>query len=70
MEGDVCVETVLGSTILFRKKEAFSDGVSSLTRSWYTIIQDYISNDIKIQVLIASNKDNDLTDEQKYYKCI
>jgi asparagine synthase (glutamine-hydrolysing) len=29
--------------VLWRKKEAFSDGVSSKERSWYTMIQDYIN---------------------------
>ena len=30
--------------VLFRKKEAFSDGVSSIKKSWYTIIQEYANN--------------------------
>ena len=29
-------------SILFRKKEAFSDGVSGLKRSWFQIIQDHV----------------------------
>ena len=32
--------TYLPKEILFRRKEAFSDGVSSSTRSWYEIIQE------------------------------
>jgi asparagine synthase (glutamine-hydrolysing) len=34
---------LLPENVLFRVKEAFSDGVSSLTRSWYQIIQDKIN---------------------------
>lgn len=34
---------LLPDQVLWRKKEAFSDGVSSTERSWYTMIQDYIS---------------------------
>jgi asparagine synthase (glutamine-hydrolysing) len=34
---------LLPNQVLWRKKEAFSDGVSSTERSWYTMIQDYIS---------------------------
>ena len=34
---------LLPKEILWRQKEAFSDGVSSLQKSWYEIIQDYIS---------------------------
>jgi asparagine synthase (glutamine-hydrolysing) len=37
-------EGYLPDEILFRKKEAFSDGVSSTTRSWFQIIQEYVSN--------------------------
>ena len=32
---------LLPDEVLWRKKEAFSDGVSSKTRSWYSIIQEY-----------------------------
>lgn len=34
--------TVLPSEVLWRKKEAFSDGVSGLEKSWYEIIQEKI----------------------------
>ena len=34
---------LLPSEILWRTKEAFSDGVSSLTKSWFQIIQDKIN---------------------------
>lgn len=37
---------VLPNAILWRKKEAFSDGVSSETKSWYQIIQDSTKNEI------------------------
>ena len=35
---------LLPSSILWRQKEAFSDGVSSMHKSWYEVIQDYISS--------------------------
>jgi asparagine synthase (glutamine-hydrolysing) len=37
---------LLPDKVLWRKKEAFSDGVSSNTRSWYSIIQEYAGNHI------------------------
>jgi len=43
--------------VLFRTKEAFSDGVSRNTRSWYKIIQEYI------------NKIDNIT-EKEFYKTI
>ncbi|XP_069110760.1 asparagine synthetase [glutamine-hydrolyzing]-like [Argopecten irradians] len=37
---------LLPTEILWRPKEAFSDGVSSQTRSWYEVLQDYIDEQI------------------------
>jgi asparagine synthase (glutamine-hydrolysing) len=34
-------DNILPKEVLWRTKEAFSDGVSKQTRSWYTIIQEY-----------------------------
>lgn len=34
---------LLPDAVLWRKKEAFSDGVSKKEKSWYSIIQDYIT---------------------------
>lgn len=36
--------SLLPSSVLWRKKEAFSDGVSKYTRSWYEIIQESVQN--------------------------
>ncbi len=38
------VDNYLPSEVLWRKKEAFSDGVSSVKKSWYQIIQEYANN--------------------------
>ena len=35
---------ILPSEVLWRKKEAFSDGISKKTKSWFEIINDYINN--------------------------
>ena len=51
---------MLPESILWRKKEAFSDGVSSLQRSWFTIIQDNVPPSL----------DQNYTAEQCYYKTI
>lgn len=39
-------EGYLPQELLYRKKEAFSDGVSSVERSWFTIIQEFVENKI------------------------
>ena len=40
-------DDLLPSEVLWRTKEAFSDGVSSKKRSWYQIIEDKIPKEIK-----------------------
>ena len=66
-------QKLLHDVILFRKKEAFSDGVSGLKRSWYEIIQEYIKNDVEIQKKLSTKFKSwniPQTDEQKYYRQI
>ena len=46
--------------ILWRRKEAFSDGVSSLEKPWYSIIHRHVSTD----------STDGLNQERKYYKNI
>lgn len=43
--------TYLPDEVLFRKKEAFSDGVSSKSKSWYEIIQESIEGDYSDDVI-------------------
>mgnify|MGYP001227777047 CR=1 FL=1 len=58
----------LPNDVLFRKKEAFSDGVSSRERSWYKIIQEkkYNINNIKVE----NSYNRPRTEEQEYYRNI
>lgn len=59
-------KNLLPHEVLFRKKEAFSDGVSSLNKSWYEIIQDSLSKKtISNQLYLHNNPE---TNEQKYYR--
>lgn len=58
--------TILPREVLFRKKEAFSDGVSGLTRSWYQIIQERVINVAIPDQLYVFNPP--ITKEQKYYR--
>lgn len=36
-------DNLLPSEVLYRRKEAFSDGVSSKEKKWYQVIQEYVS---------------------------
>jgi asparagine synthase (glutamine-hydrolysing) len=44
---DFLIEPYLPSEVLWRKKEAFSDGVSSTSKSWYQTIQDSVKTTFK-----------------------
>jgi asparagine synthase (glutamine-hydrolysing) len=61
-------EKILPDEVLVRRKEAFSDGVSSLQKSLFTIIQERILAENKINVEIGTVPSLEL--EKKYYKSI
>lgn len=58
----------LPEKVINRRKEAFSDGVSSTERSWYKIIQEkkYNINNIKVE----NSYNTPRTEEQEYYRNI
>jgi len=37
---------LLPKEILWRPKEAFSDGIASVKKSWFSILQDYIDQQV------------------------
>ena len=65
---------LLPSDVLWRKKEAFSDGCSSKKRSWYTIIQENVNklvSDSEFQQSISKFHSNPpLIKESYYYRTI
>ena len=70
-------EGYLPESVLWRKKEAFSDGVSGLQKAWYQIIQEHIEKlSLKkqskihefIQTECNTRHNKPLTNEQKYYR--
>jgi len=56
---------ILPNEILWRKKEAFSDGVSSQGRSLYQILQEFISTNLNIEE--DTNKYTPSVETEKYY---
>jgi len=62
----------LPKKILWRRKEAFSDGVSSLKRSWYQIIEEKVKNQtiIEYDLNVQYNHNPPQTLEQLYYRSI
>jgi asparagine synthase (glutamine-hydrolysing) len=66
---------LLPRNILWRTKEAFSDGVSSRDRSWYEIIDEKLQTingelyeTIKMYNWVSINHNRPATFEQKYYR--
>ena len=55
---------LLPEEVLWRTKEAFSDGVSSQNNSWYEIIQSKVQ---KLEIDKNSSFNNNITLEQNYY---
>lgn len=65
-------KNLLPEEVLWRTKEAFSDGVSSHCKSWYEIIQEYVEKNIdKINMNLINTKNCKTmfprTIEQHYY---
>jgi len=67
---------LLPKEVLWRTKEAFSDGVSSQTKPWYEVIQEYIktnifkNNDILLDQIKHYPINTPRTLEQLYYRII
>jgi asparagine synthase (glutamine-hydrolysing) len=62
-------EQILPDSVLWRKKEAFSDGVSSQTRSLYVVLQEQIAFLLNSENNSTGTKNQFLpsTDTEKYY---
>lgn len=60
------LKDVLPQEVLWRKKEAFSDGVSKKSRSLYEIIQEYVSD--MEDIPISYDHNNPDTKEKQYYR--
>jgi len=56
-------------SVLYRRKEAFSDGVNATHESWFKNIKQYL-NKSTIELIDSKTEENGLTFEQNYYKYI
>lgn len=54
-------QNYLPTDLLYRRKEAFSDGISPLNNSWFSIIQNYVNKNIQI-----NNSYNIFSDPKPY----
>ena len=65
---ELCDPQLLPKSILWRTKEAFGDGVSGNSGSWFEIIKKQVSL-LNIQH-IETSINSPTTDEQRYYRSI
>lgn len=66
-------ENIIPHDVLWRKKEAFSDGVSSKENSWHTILKNYIEDqlsDIEYEEIKMDTVNPPVLKETAYYKKI
>lgn len=63
-------DNLLPDTILWRQKEAFSDGVSSQQNSWFNILTEFSSNYFQKHGISSKTFDHNppLTQESQYYR--
>jgi len=62
--------SLLPHEVLWRRKEAFSDGVSSHDRSWYQIINEKTKELYLPNTIVKNNFNKPITQEMKYYRMI
>jgi len=64
-----CTASLLPHEVLWRKKEAFSDGVSSQKKSWFQVIQEHLEKTYTPkEKSYKKYKNPPITLEQKYYR--
>ena len=56
---------LLPKEVLWRRKEAFSDGVSTQTRSLYEIIQQYTTKQLLFQIIDSIQEENDTDSDRQ-----
>ena len=65
---------LLPKEVLWRRKEAFSDGVSSKEKSWFEIINDRMANNKDLSDLPNGSYGHEInapkSDEQRYYRSV
>jgi asparagine synthase (glutamine-hydrolysing) len=59
---------ILNQEVLWRRKEAFSDGISGTEKSWYQLIQDHVEKLVSNEEFKSCNKWQCKTKEAYYYK--
>ena len=65
---DVYWDDILPHEVLFRKKEAFSDGISDTSKSWYLMVQEYIEQNKSVDKSITYDHLPPVSHESTWYR--
>jgi asparagine synthase (glutamine-hydrolysing) len=60
-------DNIIPSDVLWRKKEAFSDGVSSHKKSWFEYIQEFVNKNISDEEFKNANINNQFPSKESYW---
>ena len=61
-------ENIIPNEVLFRSKEAFSDGCSNKEKSWFEYIQDHVEQQVSDNEFMESKKSFPSKEAYWYYK--
>ena len=60
-------EKIIPDDVLWRVKEAFSDGCSSVKKSWYEYIQEYVDMEVSDDEFTGNNLENTFPSKEAYW---
>ena len=60
-------ENIIPNEVLWRQKEAFSDGCSALKKSWFEYIQEYVETQVSDEDFRKNNIENDFPNKEAYW---
>lgn len=60
-------ENIIPKDVLFRQKEAFSDGISSTKKSWFEYITEHINTLVSDEEYLQQNKNMDFPSKESYW---
>lgn len=61
---------LLPKEILWRPKEAFSDGIASVKKSWFSILQDYIDQQVEYHFFLSDLRVLDMFASGRQLTCL
>ena len=64
------IDNLLPKEVLWRKKEAFSDGISSKEKSWHSVIQEYAKTELNNRIIDDTETSIPIASDAVYFKIL